>query len=300
MEAASPAEQDTLPSRKDNIMSRTWLVTGASSGLGRALALAVSEAGERVVATVRNPADAAALEAGCPGLVALIADLTEAGSPARTVAEAEERCGPIDVLVNNAGRGFTAAVEEASDTEVHDVFAINFTAPLHMIQAVLPGMRARREGLILNVTSISGFKPWSGTGIYCASKFALEGLGQTLAQEVAGFGIRVVNVQPGSLRTDFNGRSLGASATTIDAYSEGAHFARHALARSDGKQSGDPARAAQAILAVSRSSAPPMNLVLGKDAVAMAEERIARLNQDLADWAPYSASIGFDTMASNG
>ncbi len=278
-------------------MSRTWLITGVSSGLGKALAQVVHAQGERVVGTVRNAGDARALEADCPGLVALVGDLTAEGVPQRFREEAESRHGPIDILVNNAGRGFTAAVEEASDAEMRALFDINFFAPIRMIQAVLPAMRERGSGHIINISSISGFKPWSGTGYYCASKFALEGLGQTLAQEVAPFGISVTNVQPGSLRTDFNGRSLGASSMMIDAYAEGAHFARQALARSNGKQKGDPLKAARAILDMSRSPSPPLNFLLGIDAVAMAGERLAQITRDLANWAPQSTAIAFDELA---
>jgi NAD(P)-dependent dehydrogenase (short-subunit alcohol dehydrogenase family) len=162
---------------------------------------------------------------------------------------------------------------------------------------VLPHMRERRSGHIVNVTSISGFKPWSGTGIYCASKFAMEGLGQTLAAEVAPFGIKVTNVQPGGLRTDFNGRSLGASERLIDDYREGAHFARRALAQSDGKQKGDPVKAAQAVIRAVEAEEPPLNLLLGTDAVMMANQRIAALLLDMGRWGPISETIGFDDPA---
>lgn len=274
-------------------MARTWLITGTSSGFGRALAQAVLETGERVFGTVRTDEDARRLEHELPGARALVGDVCEPGAAARFVATAE-RDGPVDVLVNNAGRGFTAAIEEASREEMRALFDLNVFAPAEMIQAVLPGMRARGEGLIVNVTSISGFKPWSGTGYYCASKFALEGLGQTLAQEVAPFGIRVINAQPGALRTAFNGRSLGASQTVIAAYADGAHIARRALAKTDGKQSGDPFRAARVLIEASLSPAPPLNLLLGADAVAMCGERLERIAQDREQWRARSAAIAFD------
>lgn len=273
--------------------TRNWLITGASSGLGLAVARAVHNAGDRVAATVRNVEDAHRLETAMPGLVALIGDLSDPTAADALVAQAQERLGAIDVLVNNAGRGFAAAIEEADDAEIAQLFDLNVFAPVRMIRAVLPAMRARRSGLVINITSISGFKPWSGTGFYCATKFAMEGIGQTLAQEVAGFGIRVINVQPGGLRTDFNGRSLSASERVIPDYGDSAHIARRALSKADGKQEGDPKRAAEVIVAVSRLESPPLNLLLGRDALAMCGERLARITRDMADWAPAAASIAF-------
>lgn len=273
--------------------ARNWLITGASSGLGLALARTVHAAGEGVAATVRNADDAHRLETALPGLVALIGDLSDPTTAAALVSQAQERLGTVDILVNNAGRGFAAAIEEASDAEVLQIFDLNVFAPVRMIRAVLPAMRARRSGLVINITSISGFKPWSGTGFYCATKFAMEGIGQTLAQEVAGFGIRVINVQPGALRTDFNGRSLSASEQVIPDYDASAHIARRALSKADGKQDGDPVRAAEVIMAASRLESPPMNLLLGRDALSMCGERLARITRDMADWAPSAASIAF-------
>lgn len=274
-------------------MARRWLITGASSGLGKAVAREAALAGHAVVGTVRRAQDAEAFARDVPGGQAIVADLLDEGAAASVVDRAIEALGHVDVLVNNAGRGFVGAVEETSLAEIRDLFELNFIAPIAMIQAILPHMRARNAGHILNVTSISGFKPWSGTGIYCASKFAMEGLGQTLAQEVEGFGIRVTNVQPGGLRTDFNGRSLGASARMIEAYADSAHVARRALARADGLQAGDPDKAARAILLAVEAERPPLNLLLGTDAVMMANQRIAALLLDMGRWGPISETIGF-------
>lgn len=275
-------------------MARHWLITAAGGGLGREIARCAHAAGDLVLGTVRSEKDANRFETEMPGALALVGDLVEPGTPARFVGEALAQMGSLDILVNNAGRGFVAAVEEADEQEVHHIFEINFFAAVAMIQATLPHMRERRSGMIVNVTSISGFKPWSGTGIYCASKFAMEGLGQVLAQEVAGFNIRVMNVQPGALRTRFNsGGSLSASARTIPDYAQSAHIARHALARMDGKQAGDPARAAQVILAAINSETPPLNLLLGEDAYSMAQARMAALSRDMADWSEQGRSIGF-------
>lgn len=277
-------------------MVRTWFITGGSAGLGKCIAAAAAASGDKLVGTVRSAGDAAAFEDAVPGAQAIVADIVT-DKAADIIGAALERLGHIDVLVNNAGRGFTAAVEEASAEEMRGLFDLNFFAPVALIQAVLPHMRARRSGHIVNVTSISGFKPWSGTGIYCASKFAMEGLGLTLADEVAPFGIKVTNVQPGGLRTDFNGRSLGASETMIEDYADGAHFARRALARSDGKQKGDPVKAAEAVLMAVNAENPPMNLLLGTDAVMMANQRIANLLLDIGRWGPVSETIGFDDPA---
>lgn len=274
-------------------MARRWLITGASSGLGKAVAREAALAGHAVVGTVRRAEDAEAFERDVPGGQAIVADLLDEGAAASVVDRAIAALGHVDVLVNNAGRGFVGAVEETSLAEIRELFELNFIAPIAMIQAILPHMRGRNAGHILNVTSISGFKPWSGTGIYCASKFAMEGLGQTLAQEVEGFGIRVTNVQPDGLRTDFNGRSLGASARMIEAYADSAHVARRALARSDGLQGGDPDKAARAIVLAVEAERPPLNLLLGTDAVMMANQRIAALLLDMGRWGPISETIGF-------
>ncbi len=277
-------------------MGRAWLITGVSAGLGKSIAAAAIARGDRVVGTVRTAQNAAIFERDVAGAQAIVADIVK-DEAAEIVGRAADALGHIDILVNNAGRGFTAAVEEASAQEMREIFDLNFFAQVAMIQAVLPAMRARRSGHIMNVTSISGFKPWSGTGIYCASKFAMEGLGQTLAAEVAPFGIKVTNVQPGGLRTDFNGRSLGASERMIDDYADGAHFARRALANSDGKQKGDPVKAAQAVMMAADAKEPPLNLLLGTDAVMMANQRIAQLLLDMGRWGPVSETIGFDDPA---
>lgn len=275
-------------------LPRNILITGVSSGLGRAMAHEATAKGNRVVGTVRRGEDADTFERDLPGARAIIADLADATASEHVVKAAIAELGHVDVLINNAGTGFTGAVEEASLAEIRAVFDLNFIAPVAMIQAILPHMRQRRSGHILNITSISGFKPWSGTGIYCASKFALEGLGQTLAQEVAAFGIKVTNVQPGGLRTDFNGRSLAGAEQMIADYADGAHVARKALRSSDGKQAGDPAKAARAVLLAIEAENPPLNLLLGADAMMMANQRVAALLLDMGRWGPISETIGFD------
>ena len=275
-------------------MNKVWLISGVSSGLGRALARAALAAGQVVVGTVRSDADRAAFEQELPGAAAVVLDVTDAEAVDLCVAAVERRRGRIDVLVNNAGRGMTGAIEETTLDQVRSLFETNVVGPLAVIKAVLPAMRARRSGHIVNVTSISGFKPWSGTGIYCASKFALEGIGQTLAQEVEPLGIKVTNVQPGGLRTSFQGAALARADGHIDDYAESAHRARQILDQSHGRQAGDPEKAARAIVQMVDGDVAPLNLLLGADAVGMATSRVAALLQDLGRWAPLSEAIGFD------
>jgi NAD(P)-dependent dehydrogenase (short-subunit alcohol dehydrogenase family) len=281
-------------------MMKNWIITGISSGLGRALAAAAVRRGDRVLGTVRGEEDGRSLQAGLPGLLYAVADVTDPVGLKAAVQMAEERLGAIDILVNNAGRGFTAAIEEASLDEMRALFEVNVLGAVSAIQAVLPAMRERRSGFIINISSISGLKPWSGIGLYCASKFALEGIGQTLAQELAPFNIRVTNVQPGGLRTDFAGRSLHHAARRIDAYAEGAHAAPRLLAKAHGKEGGDPDKAAAAILALADSPSPPLNLLLGTDALTKARERIETLTGDIDRWASVTRSIDVTSAASQG
>lgn len=277
-------------------MADVWLITGVSGGLGRALAQAAHEDGHIVVGTVRNEADRLGFEADIPGATGVCLDVTDHMSANAMVNDVVARFGAIDVLVNNAGQGFTGAVEETGADQLRELMEVNYIAPFNLIKAVLPGMRARGRGHVINVTSISGFKPWSGTAGYCASKFALEGLGQTLAQEVGPLGIRVTNVMPGGLRTRFNG-ATGRAGGNIEAYAETAHLARKALDRSDGHQSGDPDRAARRIVDMTKSPIVPLNLLLGSDAVSMATQRIGELLADIGRWAPFSESIDFGEPA---
>ena len=199
-------------------MARSFLITGVSSGLGRELAKAALARGDRVAGTVRKAADAEAFAALGEGALPLVADVADEAGLRAAVAEAEAAFGAIDVLVNNAGYGLIAAVEEASLAETRAQFEVNVFGALCAIQAVLPAMRARGSGHIVNITSVSGLAAWSGTGVYCASKFALEAIGEALAQEVGPLGIRVTNVAPGGMRTDYAGRSMTRAANLIEAY----------------------------------------------------------------------------------
>ncbi|MBP3974364.1 oxidoreductase [Pseudoxanthomonas spadix] len=278
--------------------ARVWLITGAGSGLGRALVDAVLAQGDCVAGTVRRPADAQVLEALAPGRVMVVRlDVTDAPGVRTAVAAVEARFGGrIDVLVNNAGYGLVAGVEEASLAEVRAQFEVNVFGALSMMQAVLPAMRRRRAGTIVNVTSVSGLVGWPGLGIYSGSKFALEGISETLAQEVAGFGIRVVMVEPGGFRTDFAGRSRALAAQPIndDGYLDGALGAcKRTLDAHAGHERGDPARAALAICKVVAAEAAPLRLLLGADALGYVLGKQAHQQAELARWLEVTTSTDF-------
>ncbi|HMP62693.1 MAG TPA: SDR family NAD(P)-dependent oxidoreductase, partial [Phenylobacterium sp.] len=206
---------------------------------------------------------------------------------------AQALAGGIAILVNTAGCARTGAVEEASPAEVRAQFEANVFGPLAVLRAALPGMRARRSGHVINVTSVSGLAAWAGTGIYCASKFALEGIGETLAQEVGRLGIKVTNVAPGGLRTAYAGASLTRAAQVIEDYAETAHLAPRLLAEHAGQESGDPVRAAQAILKIAGAEDAPLRLLLGEDALHYALRKMGQMTSEIGDWAGLSTSIAF-------
>lgn len=272
-----------------------WLITGVASGLGKALAAAALARGDAVAGTARRAEDVAALEALAPGRAfGFVLDLADEAAIAGVAARAEAALGGIDVLVNNAGYGLVGAVEEASLDEMRAQFEVNVFGPAALIQAVLPAMRARRSGRIINVTSVSGVAVWAGTGVYCASKWALEGLSLTLADEVADLGIKVTNIEPGGMRTDYAGRSLRRTAKTIPDYDGAAHAAGRILADHAGHEPGDPAKVAAAILKVADAESPPRQLLLGADAVLYATRHMARAQAEWGEWAATSLSTGFE------
>ena len=271
-------------------MTKTWLITGVSGGLGREIALAALARGDTVFGTVRKAADADAFE--LLGGRALVLDVTDEAAVKAGVAQAEA-AGAIDILVNNAGYGLVGAVEEASLDEVRTQFETNVIGPLAMLKAVLPAMRARRAGRIINVTSVSGLAVWAGTGVYCASKWALEGLTQTLAAEVAELGIKVTNVAPGGLRTSFSTGSKAIVASKIADYEGLARDAERIMADHAGHEPGDPAKAAQAVLRIADEEAPPLHLLLGEDALKYVGYASAGLQADIDAWKDLTLSIGF-------
>jgi NAD(P)-dependent dehydrogenase (short-subunit alcohol dehydrogenase family) len=272
-----------------------WLITGVSAGLGRALAEAALRRGDQVAGTVRKPSDLAPFEALAPGRAhGFLADMADEPSIRAAVDDAEVALGGLDVLVGNAGYGLVGAVEEASLAEIRAQFEVNVFGPIAAIQAVLPYFRRRRAGHVITITSVSGVATWAGTGIYCGSKHALEGVTQTLAQEVAEFGIKVTNVEPGGMRTNYAGRSLVVNQRRISDYDGAARNAERILGDHAGHEPGDPAKVAQAILAIAGIDEPPLQLLLGADAMLYATQHIAAFQAEIGRWAKLTLSTGFD------
>lgn len=275
-----------------------WIITGAGGGLGRALAEAALARGDRVAATLRSQQAAEAFTALAPGrALGLVLDLSRPEDAAAVVAQATGWLGGVDRLVNNAGYGMVGAIEETSLDEIRDLFAVNVLGAVAMIQAVLPGMRAARSGHIVNITSMSGWAPWAGTGTYGASKYALECIGQTLAQEVAELGIRVTNVAPGGMRTGFAGKGLVEAARRLDDYEGAARFSLHSLTAGVGAEKGDPVRAASAILLALDAPRPPVHLFLGADALLHTREHLDQAMTVMDEWEGLSMSIAYPPAA---
>jgi NAD(P)-dependent dehydrogenase (short-subunit alcohol dehydrogenase family) len=273
---------------------KTWLVTGVSSGFGRALAEAALSRGDRVVGTLRQEAQRAEFDALAPGrAVGVILDVRQDADVRRVVGEIETTVEPIDVLVNNAGYGYEGSIEEASMADIRAQFDVNVFGAISVIQAVLPFMRQRRAGRILNVTSMGGLMTFPGVGIYHGSKFALEGISETLAKEVAEFGIKVTAIEPGSFRTDWAGRSMQRGARTIADYDASFEPIRKARAARSGNQPGDPLKAAQAILQVADAPNPPVHLLLGSDALSLVREKLDGLNQEIDAWEHVTVGTDF-------
>ena len=275
--------------------TRVWFITGCSTGFGRVLAEAIIARGERLIATARNTETIADLVQRAPDQVLPVAlDVTVPAQVQAAVAAAIAAYGKIDVLVNNAGYGMMGAVEEVRLNEVRDQFETNVFGALAVTQAVLPQMRKQRSGHVLNISSVSGMVGRSGTGIYSASKFALEGWSESLAQEVAPLGIRVTIVEPGGFRTDFAGRSLRITDHIIDDYAATTGFARTALPQYHGRQPGDPTRAAQAMIHVVDAEQPPLRLALGVDAVSRIREKLTAVAHDIDTWEATSLATAVD------
>ncbi len=262
-----------------------WLITGCSTGFGRELAAQVLARGWRAVVTARDVGKVADLVQGREDrALALALDVDRRAQVDDVVAQAEAKFGAIDVLVNNAGYGYLAAIEEGEDAEIRAMFETNLFGLIAATQAVLPGMRARRRGHIVNISSIGGLVSFPATGFYHATKYAVEGLSESLAQEVAPLGIKVTVVEPGPFRTDWAGRSIKQSATRIDDYEATAGVRRSQTEDRSGKQPGDPARGAEAIIAAVQSSEPPLRLVLGKPALGLARSKLETLKRDFDAW----------------
>ena len=273
--------------------TKTFLITGVSSGLGRAFAAAALAAGHLVIGTVRRPKDAEAFRTS-ERAVPLLVDVTDYKSVHAAVSSAEAEVGAVDVLVNNAGYGHEGVLEESSLEDLQRQFAANVFGPVAMIKAVLPGMRERRRGHIVNVTSMGGFITLPGISFYCGSKFALEGISESLGKEVASFGIRVTTLAPGQFRTDWAGRSMDRTPRTIHDYDAVMNPIRDARQAKSGNQPGDPAKAAKALLEVIEASDPPARLFLGEDALLLAGQKLDQMKTEMAEWQALSRSTNFD------
>jgi len=265
--------------------SKLFLITGVSSGFGRALAREALAAGHDVVGTVRDPGAAAAFEQLAPGRAhARLLDVADFEAIDPLVREVEGTLGSIDVLVNNAGYGHEGVMEESPLSEMQRQFDVNVFGAVAMMKAVLPGMRARRTGRILNITSMGGFITMPGIAYYCGSKFALEGISEAVSKEVRSLGIHVTAVAPGSFRTEWAGRSMLRTPRTISDYDALFDPVRQRRQEVSGKQLGDPEKAARAMLQVIESEAPPAHLVLGSDALALIRQKLTSLQEELSDW----------------
>ena len=271
-----------------------WLITGCSTGFGRELARAVLDRGERVVVTARDPATVQDVVAGRgDAAIALRLDVTKPDEIAAAVRTAEATFGRIDVLVNNAGIGYFGAIEESEEAEVRRMFEINVFGLAAMTRAVLPGMRARRSGHVVNVASIGGLRAFPAVGYYNATKFAVVGLSESLSLEVAPLGIHVTAVAPSGFRTDWAGRSANESPLVIADYAETAGKNKASIRGYSGKQPGDPTRAAEAIIQAVESENPPLHLLLGRAAMKGARWKLDLLKKDFDAWAPVTEGADY-------
>jgi NAD(P)-dependent dehydrogenase (short-subunit alcohol dehydrogenase family) len=266
---------------------RTWLVTGASRGFGRALSETVLARGEKLVATARDPESFAREH---PEALAVQLDVTDLRQAHAAVDQAVARFGRIDVVVNNAGYGHFGAIEELSEDEVRRQFEVNLFGVLNVTRAVLPVLRRQRSGHLVQMSSLNGIEGMAGGGYYCATKFALEGLSESLAAEVDHLGIKVTIVEPGPHRTGFASADSVRLADPIDDYDESVGRAREAFAELDGNQPGDPGRAALAIVEAVDSDEPPLRLPLGRTAVEGIRARLTGRLRELERWQPLSES----------
>jgi NAD(P)-dependent dehydrogenase (short-subunit alcohol dehydrogenase family) len=274
--------------------SKTFLITGVSSGLGRSFAKAALDVGHQVAGTVRSPEAARLFETLAPSrALAVQLDITDFDAMPAAVAEVERRLGPVDVLVNNAGYGHEGALEESTMEDLRRQFDVNVFGAVALIKAVLPGMRSRRGGRIVNVTSMGGFITMPGISVYCGSKFALEGISEALGKEVAPFNVHVTALAPGQFRTDWAGRSMQRSPRSIADYDAVMDPLRAARQANSGNQPGDPAKAAQALLKLVEAAAPPVRLYLGEDALELVERKIDQMKKEMTDWAHVSRATGF-------
>ncbi|MDN4591825.1 short-chain dehydrogenase/reductase [Xenophilus aerolatus] len=276
-------------------MKKTWLITGCSSGLGRQLAEAVAARGDKLVATARSVQTLNDLQARYPRTVRVATlDVTAPGDAARAVAVAEDAFGGLNVLVNNAGFGFIGAIEEAEPHEYRPMFETNVFGLIETTRAALPLLRRTAGACVVNLSSGAGIAGSAGSGYYNATKFAVEGLSEALAQELRPLGLNVIIVEPGPFRTDFLGRSIASAGRRIEAYAQSAHARRLYRESNDGKQAGDPMKAVAVMLQAIDAEHPPLHLPLGPAAHRIAEQKLAALRADIDAWRDRSIATDFD------
>lgn len=275
-------------------MGKTFFVTGANSGLGLAIAKAASDAGHTVLGTVRSDASAAALRKALPSVHPVRLDVTDFASIPDVVAACESGHGPVDILVNNAGYGHEGTIEESPLDELRKQFEVNVFGAVAVAKAFMPRFRERREGFIINVTSMAGMVGFPGVGYYSGSKFALQGISEVMKAEMAPFGVKVTAVCPGSFRTDWAGRSMVRTERSIADYDALFDPIREARRERSGQQAGDPARLAKAILTLIESGESPTQLLLGTDAVQAVSAKLLRLGNSINQWRALSRSTDGD------
>ena len=271
-----------------------WLITGCSTGFGREIARAALEAGHSVAVTARN-VDAIAdfVDQFGDRALALPLDVTNRDQITAVVGEVEKTFGGIDVLVNNAGYGYMAAVEEGEDAEVRKLFDTNYFGVVDTLKAVLPGMRARRSGHVINISSMTGLVANPPNAYYSSTKFALEALTEALAKEVGPLGIKVTAIEPGAFRTDWAARSMQESSTPISDYDDNVGARKTLIKQFADHLPGDPRKVAEAVLMVAALDEPPLRLLLGRDVLAAVREKIADLTASINHWESITKNVNF-------
>jgi short-subunit dehydrogenase len=269
---------------------QTFFITGANSGFGMAIAKAADQQGHKVIGTVRSEASRAALAESVPRIHTVICDVTQFERIPDIVASAEDEHGPVDVLVNNAGYGHEGIIEESSLHEMRRQFDVNVFGAVAVAKAFLPRFRQRRQGFVVNITSMGGMITMPGIGYYCGSKFALQGISEVMRSEMAPFGVHVTAVCPGSFRTDWAGRSMTRTERSIADYDALFDPIRQARREKSGKQLGDPEKLALAVIALVGMKNPPPQLLLGSDALSLVSQRIHRLHAEIEKWKSLTVS----------
>jgi NAD(P)-dependent dehydrogenase (short-subunit alcohol dehydrogenase family) len=274
--------------------SLVWLITGCSTGFGREIAIAALEKGHRVAVTARQLSAIEDIVAQYPDLaIGLPLDVTDRDQIRNAVDQTEEHFGAIDVLVNNAGYGYMAALEEGEDEEVRRLFETNYFGVVELIKKTLPGMRARKRGHIINISSMTGLVTNPPNIYYSSTKFALEAVTEGLAKELAPFGIRVTAIEPGGFRTDWGSRSMKESATPIAAYEETVGARKRMIKAAADVLPGDPRRVADAVLLVSELKEPPLHLLLGRDVLGAFRQKLKDLSASIDEWESVTKDVNF-------